>query len=610
MSSPVHRYLFSPPSSPLLHAQSEFLSPKPSSVGTRSPLLSVDQSTSTSSSSSSFIEEITEFLLPVSPRARSSFLSSSSNASLNSDSNDLPPVPSHLTAPILRNANANANARLVPYADVGPGGFNSTLDYPSRTASTSASASGSASTASRKLNVAGPPCSLQRRSSASSEGGGYLPRIDEEREELVMLRSSSSSTSTSTTMSLSSPSSSVSSSDIVHSPLVALSRSLKTSITMALNPFLSTHFFGKSSASSILLPMHHTNSRSNNAQSAKTHSAALPLVIAGYRIQKRSMVRYIVLLLLLLGGATFLSSLILPAPTPTLGQTSSLSTPDAPFSMSVSEMAAELKRQQAAHSHANERSTATVGGKLVKVLATAGAPKSIVYDARRGDAPAPPGTYRSRPGSASRASTGQSNGRGKGKGKGRGKSTVMSPAMELIAVQSYLLSNPHHSLPPSLDSSNSHLDPMTVLGFDPDDTVSWDELKNEIEPVVIWASSETWSTPILNLLSVYSLSPPPITLSLSDRTDLKSISAIIARASPERTRDSPTPLITIGGKPIDGLDELLRLHEEGKLHRMLGKAGAVVDGKKKAEEESRMRQERLNNLKHVKMDRLRRSSEE
>jgi hypothetical protein len=130
---------------------------------------------------------------------------------------------------------------------------------------------------------------------------------------------------------------------------------------------------------------------------------------------------------------------------------------------------------------------------------------------------------------------------------------------------------------------------MSLVGFKANDQQGWAELRADVEPVVIWSTTPTQTSPVNELLAMYSLLPGPVTLPLESRDDQSAIKAILARIVTGRTVDSPSPLITIGGQPIDGYAPLLKLHKEGKLQAMLERAGAIVDGKRAKEDLERAR---------------------
>lgn len=134
---------------------------------------------------------------------------------------------------------------------------------------------------------------------------------------------------------------------------------------------------------------------------------------------------------------------------------------------------------------------------------------------------------------------------------------------------------------------------MSLVGFKATDKQGWTELRAEVEPVVIWSTGPTWTTPVHELLALYSLLPGPTTLPLDSRQDQSAIKSILSRIVDGRSADSPSPLITIGGKPIDGYAPLLKLHSEGKLHALLERAGAIVDGKRARDDLDRARRARL-----------------
>lgn len=96
-----------------------------------------------------------------------------------------------------------------------------------------------------------------------------------------------------------------------------------------------------------------------------------------------------------------------------------------------------------------------------------------------------------------------------------------------------------------------------------------------------------WTSPIHNLLELYELSHKPLIIPLSIRPDAPLIQSILSRlVSPTDTLSHKTdsshpdsrthPLITVAGRPIDGYEELLRLHREGELYEMLERAGALA----------------------------------
>lgn len=142
---------------------------------------------------------------------------------------------------------------------------------------------------------------------------------------------------------------------------------------------------------------------------------------------------------------------------------------------------------------------------------------------------------------------------------------------------------------------------MTLVGFPPNDARGWKELAQEVEPVVIWSTGRTWTTPVQQILDLYGIEPQPVVLELEGRSDEQQLSAILARLVPGRSAAlasssrSPPPLITIAGhhEPINGYAPLLTLHKEGKLHALLERAGAVVDARAKREEGERVRRAML-----------------
>ncbi|KAJ9093891.1 hypothetical protein QFC21_006264 [Naganishia friedmannii] len=215
-----------------------------------------------------------------------------------------------------------------------------------------------------------------------------------------------------------------------------------------------------------------------------------------------------------------------------------------------------------------------VAGKKVRVTGQFGAPTTLLYDGAAHHAVAPARTYR----------------------------PIVSPPItetqELLALQSYLLANPTHALPTDTNPSRA-LDPMTLVDFPPNDARGWKELKQEVEPVVIWSTGKTWTTPVQQLLDLYGIEPQPLVLEMEGRPDEQQLSTILARLVPGRSSAlasssrSPPPLITIAGQPINGYAPLLNLHKEGKLHGLLERAGAVVDARSRREEAEKVKLARL-----------------
>jgi hypothetical protein len=111
----------------------------------------------------------------------------------------------------------------------------------------------------------------------------------------------------------------------------------------------------------------------------------------------------------------------------------------------------------------------------------------------------------------------------------------------------------------------------------------------------------SWTTPIYNLLAIYAILPAPRVLSLEDRSDGSIIQSILSRIVPGHV--ASRALITIGGSPVDGYEELLRLHQDGLLYGMLERAGAVVDGQKEAEKIEMARRSRIRPLKMGRVER-------
>ena len=105
------------------------------------------------------------------------------------------------------------------------------------------------------------------------------------------------------------------------------------------------------------------------------------------------------------------------------------------------------------------------------------------------------------------------------------------------------------------------------------------------------------------MLALYSILPAPRVLLLEDREDASRIHSILSRIVSQRKPDSPHPLITIGGVPIDGYEELVRYHQDGLLYDMLERAGAVVDGQKEAERIEMAKRGRVRPLKYGQVER-------
>ncbi|KAI5450132.1 hypothetical protein NCC49_003759 [Naganishia albida] len=280
-----------------------------------------------------------------------------------------------------------------------------------------------------------------------------------------------------------------------------------------------------------------------------THRAAKPWSHG----RSKTILRAVMLAMFVLGMFSFFR----PASLPSLGD-----------SLSTSRMRQELL---------DVERISMVGGKKVRVTGQRGAPRTLMYAEQQEKAIAPARTYRPVT-----------------------STTPLTSTQELLALQSYLLSDPHHSIPETTDTSRP-MDPMSLVGFKANDAQGWTELRAEVEPVVIWSIGSTWTTPVHELLALYSLLPGPTTLSLETRHDQAAIKAILARVVDGRSQDSPAPLITIGGKPIDGYAPLLKLHSEGRLHALLERAGAIVDGKRARDELDRARRARLGRMKQARI---------
>lgn len=110
-----------------------------------------------------------------------------------------------------------------------------------------------------------------------------------------------------------------------------------------------------------------------------------------------------------------------------------------------------------------------------------------------------------------------------------------------------------------------------------------------------------WTAPVYDLLAIYAILPAPRVLVLENREDAPRIHSILSRIVAQRKADSPHPLITIGGVPIDGYEELARYHQDGLLYDMLERAGAVVDGQKEAERIEMAKRSRARPLRYGKV---------
>lgn len=448
--------------------------------------------------------------------------------------------------------------RASPYAELGPGGFNSTLDYPSRSGELLVD-----SPRSRRLllpaGLLSSSVATRRQASISSlaavagvEAGGGGARQDRPS------HSGGGSSGSSSSSASSRFTSAISDGLVKNFPSLIFTRLAR----LRSRPSLLLPVHGQPRAFTPLLPR---SGKSSSSSSLPSQAVTLLVLLL------------ITLVAFSYGGLMAATSLLF------LPSSSSLSTP------------------------VSGPSSIIVGGQRVQVLSADGygsAPREITYHHGHHDASprphaiAPPPRYARRPSSLSAAAA---------------AAARMTPDMELLALQAYLLSDPLHALPLASSSSSSSssptLDPMSVLGFDVRDDDAWEELRREVAPVVVWSlGGQSWMTrPIINLLSVYALSPEPATLALSDRPDLAAIQGVVARAvSIESSSSSPqrslsNPLITIGGKPIDGLEALLRLHDAGELGPMLERAGAVVGGAKSREEEEAKRLERIKGLKYAKV---------
>ncbi|KAJ9108221.1 hypothetical protein QFC19_002468 [Naganishia cerealis] len=225
-----------------------------------------------------------------------------------------------------------------------------------------------------------------------------------------------------------------------------------------------------------------------------------------------------------------------------------------------------------------------VGGKKVRVTDHHGAPRTLLYSKTaqesHGMAIAPPERV-SRP------------------THHHHQVPPLTPAQEVLALQSYLLASPHHALPPNTRPLEP-LDPMTLVGFQATGG-GWKELERDVEPLVVYSFSKTWTRPVLELLSLYALDPQPVVFSVEGRADAPVLAETLARLVPSRSPAAASEaVITIAGKPINGYAQLEKLHRAGKLHGMLERAGAVVDGLRRKEEGERARRGRLvKRLKHA-----------
>lgn len=227
------------------------------------------------------------------------------------------------------------------------------------------------------------------------------------------------------------------------------------------------------------------------------------------------------------------------------------------------------------------RPHAYVGGKKVTVGSAKGAPRVIATSSKGNSAIAPPKAYRPIK-----------------------SASVLTPEREILALQTYLVENDKHTIAPSVDTSVP-LDPVTILGFDARQEAGWAELRQEIDPIVVWDVGQTWTSGIYDLLDLYAVLPAPRVIPLAHREDAPAIQAILTRLIAERSKNtSPQPLITIGGVPVNGYAELVRLHKEGLLYGMLERAGAIVDGQKEAEALAAAKRSRSRSVKlaHIEKD--------
>jgi len=92
-------------------------------------------------------------------------------------------------------------------------------------------------------------------------------------------------------------------------------------------------------------------------------------------------------------------------------------------------------------------------------------------------------------------------------------------------------------------------------------------------PLVVFSKSYCpYSKRAKKLLETYDLSPAPKVIEVDLRADSAHIKTLLIRL----THRSTFPNVILHGRSIGGSDELIRLHEEGRLRNMLEKAGVRV----------------------------------
>ncbi|KAF8417995.1 glutaredoxin [Boletus edulis BED1] len=106
----------------------------------------------------------------------------------------------------------------------------------------------------------------------------------------------------------------------------------------------------------------------------------------------------------------------------------------------------------------------------------------------------------------------------------------------------------------------------------------WEErlkVLREDYPLVVFSKSYCpYSKRAKKLLETYDLLPAPKVIEVDLRADSAHIKTLLIRL----TDRSTFPNVILHGRSIGGSDELIRLHEEGRLRQVLEKAGVKVRG--------------------------------
>jgi len=104
----------------------------------------------------------------------------------------------------------------------------------------------------------------------------------------------------------------------------------------------------------------------------------------------------------------------------------------------------------------------------------------------------------------------------------------------------------------------------------------WDErlrVLREEHPLVVFSKSYCpYSKRAKKLLATYDLTPPPKIIEVDLRADMSHIKTILTRL----THHSTFPNVILNGRLLGGSDDLIRLHEEGVLRRVLQESGVSV----------------------------------